>query len=89
MIENLGPIKYKWNLAEIQGLFLSENKTLEHMHALMNARDLYLRQLKLVIKCKVMLTVSTSTKARILAAIMIRNENEVAEWLLTYPQLFI
>ena len=75
-------------IEELQSLFLGENKINDHINALHNNREKYLEQLRLFIKYGVITKVSTSTKAKILCALMIRNERSTVEWLMSHQRYY-
>ncbi len=71
---------------EIQEFFMTDKPLQAHVNALHYNRDRYVRQLRLFMNHKVMLVVSTPTKAKVIAALSIRNEKELLNWLLSFPR---
>ena len=76
------------NIEQLQTLFLGENKINDHINALHNNREKYMEQLRLFIKYGVISKVSTSTKAKILCALLIRNERSTVEWLMSHQRYY-
>ncbi len=72
--------------SEVQQLLMSDLPLQRHVDALHWCRDRYLRQLRLFVANKVILAVSTSTKAKVIAALSIRQEKDTLHWLLTFPR---
>merc|ERR1712228_1158620 len=76
------------NTQQIQNLFLSDSKINDHVQAINSEKDKYLMQLRLFIKYGVIQKVSTSTKAKILCALLIKNEKKSVEWLMTHGRYY-
>ena len=75
-------------MEEIHALFLNDNTIADHLEALRTNRDKYLDQIRLFVRYSVIEQLTTSTKAKILCVLLIRNERDSAKWLLSLSQHF-
>eukprot|EP00485_Elphidium_margaritaceum_P010995 CAMPEP_0202698592 /NCGR_PEP_ID=MMETSP1385-20130828/11867_1 /ASSEMBLY_ACC=CAM_ASM_000861 /TAXON_ID=933848 /ORGANISM="Elphidium margaritaceum" /LENGTH=839 /DNA_ID=CAMNT_0049355345 /DNA_START=73 /DNA_END=2592 /DNA_ORIENTATION=+ len=76
------------HIEDIQSLFLGESKILHHIRALRGNKDKYIQQLKLFMQFGVITKVSTSTKAKIMCALLIQNQRDTVEWLLSHQRYY-
>ena len=75
-------------MEQIHALFLNDNTIAAHLEALRSDRDKYLDQIRLFVRYSVIEQLTTSTKAKILCVLLIRNERDTAKWLMSLSQHF-
>jgi hypothetical protein len=73
---------------EIHSLFLGDHSIKKHLDALRRDRAKYLDQIRLFVRYRVIGQMSTSTKSKMLCALLIRNERDTAKWLMALSQYF-